>query len=643
MRFPKLQSTDFRILAETALLVLLALLRLFLTGDRDILALNAGHDEFWYVHRAFVGVWSGSYDQHSFEHPQLYAVWLEALRSFGIPARLGVELAWVASALYLARALRRFTGVALIGLPVAAFLLFHPYTILIFDRTLAETMLLVIVTACLGAGLDAWALRGGGRRWVLAVAGFSVLFALAYHWRKEGIALLAALAALAVLTVFARKRWWSLRGCASSCGAVMFAWPLVATLALGVALSTANLVKWGNFTRFEVGSSGFSRALGDLSAIDTGPTPLQITVTGAMLQAGYMASPTLAELKPWLDGPTGKKWAHIGRCCVRVPGEIGNGWFYWAIRDAASNAGWHASGRLAESKYRAVADELDKAFASGKLKRRSGHLSSFLDPDLHKWMPLVPSSFARIVRIALWPKPQYLERPQNPASDAQLREYERFGGRLSFAGRFALHGWVIAPPGSKVGVEGGPNAPDWATVSNTLRPDVPGARVIDFEGRVPEDAQQLSIRTPDGRVGTVPISELKAGSAVKTNGSFESHMGVDSLERSSNFHMRADPLFPRLLVLAHLLVLLFAAGIACGLALVLVRRRASALDAAAFACLVFMAARLGLFSLLDASSWNGGQPRYLMAVFPLFACAGMLGVASLLRPAVKPLAGAGAI
>lgn len=633
MRFPKLHAPGALIALETGLLALLALLRLYLTGDRDILALNAPHDEFWYVHRAFVGVWSGSYDQYSFMHPQLYAAWLEGLRTFGVSARIGIELAWIASVVYLARSLRRFTGVALVGVPVVAFLLFHPYSILTFDRTLAETLLLVAVTACLAAGLDVWTLRGAGARWAVAVASFSLLFASCYHLRAEGIALLASLAVLAPLTLFARKRWWSLRGFASSRGAALFAWPIVATLAMGMALSTVNLAKWGEFSRFELGSAGFTRALGNLSAIDTGATPLQITVTRQMLQAGYTASPTLAELQPWMDGSIGKKWADIARCCVSVPGEIGTGWFYWAVRDAAASAGWHASAQLAEGKYRAVAEELDRAFASGKLKHRSGHLSSFLDPDVGKWAPSVPSSLMRILQIAMWPTPAYLERPNNPASDEQLQEYARSGGRRSFPGNFSLHGWVVAPPGTLVAVESGGEKPAWAPISDTVRPDVPGARALAVEDKSPDDGDRLAFKTPDGRVGEVALSSLRAGSSAVTTGAFVGSLGVDDLERPGRFRLRADPIFPRLLTMERIFALLFAATILCGLVLALFRRRAGPLEAAAFACLVFFGVRLGLLALLDASSWNGGQPRYLMPVFPLFACAGVLCLASLLRAA----------
>jgi hypothetical protein len=43
-------------------LATLAMFRLILTGDRDILALNAPYDEFWFVHTATRMIWGGAYN-----------------------------------------------------------------------------------------------------------------------------------------------------------------------------------------------------------------------------------------------------------------------------------------------------------------------------------------------------------------------------------------------------------------------------------------------------------------------------------------------------------------------------------------------------------------------------------------------------
>lgn len=78
--------------AVWAVATLIVILRLYLTGDRDILALNSPHDEFWYIESAFNGIWGGRYDEMTLIHLPIYSAWLASLDFLGLPARLGIDL-----------------------------------------------------------------------------------------------------------------------------------------------------------------------------------------------------------------------------------------------------------------------------------------------------------------------------------------------------------------------------------------------------------------------------------------------------------------------------------------------------------------------------------------------------------------------
>ena len=82
-----------------------ATFRLVLNGDRDILALNSPHDEYWYIQTVFNKIWGGTYSQMSFVHLPVYSFWLYIIHLFGIPARLAIDVAWLISIGYLAFAL----------------------------------------------------------------------------------------------------------------------------------------------------------------------------------------------------------------------------------------------------------------------------------------------------------------------------------------------------------------------------------------------------------------------------------------------------------------------------------------------------------------------------------------------------------
>lgn len=524
--------------AEFLSLLALVMLRLYLTADRDIAAWNAPHDEFWYVHKAFTGVWAGQYSEMSFVHSPVYVLWLELLNTYGVAARFGIDVAWIAGVMALAVAVRNFTKARVVSVILAAFLLLHPYTIFIFDRSLAETLLAVTIAIGLAAGLEIWTTRAGtsGRR-LIPIVLFSVMFALSCNLRREGIALIAPLLLLAGLSLFSWKLWWADRNRKGlSLGLIVFVMPLVATLCLSLALSGLNYFKWGTFAQDDLSSAGYEAAVVALSRIDAGRTPPEVSISTRMLEKAYSASPTFNELRPYLEGPVGQKWRGITSEALDARGEIGTGWFYWAFREAAANAGWHFSAPHAEQKYRAVSQELHVAFEKGTLGERHSFVPMTLDPDIQKWIPALPASLGKMVRMAVLPSAKDAFLPKENATPGQFAEYEWVTGRRN-------------PLAAKFGTA------------------------------------QISYLADSDTAKFVRLSQVMA-----------------------------------LVFLACLLLSFLLAFFVGGLDSVLM---------AAFACLVFCVTRVALLTLLDASSWNGEQARYVLPLLPFFACAGVLGMAAL--------------
>ncbi|WP_143029233.1 hypothetical protein [Rhodoferax sp. OV413] len=614
------------------MLLLLMAFRLYLTGNRDILALNAPHDEFWYVDTAFNHIWRGSYSEMKLIHLPTYAVWLMGVDLLGIPARLAIDLAWLVACGYLAYALRRLTQVTWTAVALFIFLTFHPYIIRIFDRALAETLLTVLSTAVLAAGMELWNRRQEGpsaaRRCAMVVYG--VGFGTAYHTRSEGAVLLVPLGLLALWSLVDRWNWW-LQASRHSLLIPLLGLPLLATVLLGLGFSAANYAKWGIWASQELDAPGYKSAMTALNSIDTGPTPKQITVTQEMLGLGFQASPTLRELQPAMTGATGQQWVAIASPYVSVKGEIANGWFYWALRDVAARSGWHASAALAERKYAAVAAELQQAFADGRLKKRFV-LSSFIDPDIKKWAPDLPASLRRILLLIIRPAAENLETPTENASPAQFSQYVAVTGRRGPALAATVGGWVVAPAGSQVGLDAEGGAILWQKLM-APRSDVPGAYgfLVSAQGlKVPT---ALHLQTSDGTDLSVMLSSLQAGRVTELTptGSYAGlRVGVDRLE-VTELRQRGERFLKRIgewYVGWH--YLLFATSV-IGSAIWLVRRNQSAESMVFILLVAAILARVGLFAILDASSWSGSQPRYMLPIFPLAGVAGFLGLIGLSR------------
>ena len=602
--------------------------RIYLTGDRDILATNSPHDEYWYIHTALNKIWGDSYNQMTFMHLPIYSAWLGFWHLFGIPARLAIDLSWLLAVGYLVFALERLTRMKWLATFVFGFLAFHPYAVFIFDRALAETFLTVVSAAVLAAGIELWNCRDGQAKtrsraaFVIYVAGFAV----AYHTRKEGIVLVVPLLVLACWTLFDHRRWW--RGMGRPTLAVPFLLaPFASTLLLGVMLSGVNYLKWGVWARYELAAPGYERAVTSLNSIDIGPTPRQITVTREMMALAYQVSPTFSELKPSMDGVIGQQWVAISSAFTSVPGEIGNGWFYWALRDVAAHAGWHASAAVADSKYAAVADELALAFSSGRLKKRF-MLSSFLDPDLAKWMPELPSSSFNVLRLVLWPQIGNLALPAENALPTQFDEYLTLAGRRSPPLGIQLSGWLIAPEGSLAGFGTASNTFAWQRLGGNPRTDVPGAYAFALTYMGISPPTEVHLQLPDGRQERLALSSLKLGGVFKFDGSTQAHLGVDRIESNLKPH-RADRWASLLAKVYEWFGLPICLATVGGVLALVVQRRFSGTALMLAVLISAVAARVALFAILDASSWSGIQARYMLPTIPFFACLGALGFAQM--------------
>lgn len=623
-----------------AVLAFLVALRLFLTGDRDILALNSPYDEYWFVHNAARMIWGGQYSQLAFAQLPIYSIWLAGVNLIGIPARLAIDVAWIGSTGYCAYGLLRFTGKRWVAALFWVLAMFHPLLIVLFDRALSETLLTTLMALLVGAGLEVWNTRSNpmGRRGRFATWTFALGLALAFHIRKEGIVLFVPLIVIAVCSWIERRQWWR-RPLSACLGGRLIGLPLVMVVLLGLALSSANYFRWGVAARYELDAPEYKRAIASLNRIDVGRTPLYVTVTRKARELAYENSAAFRELRPFFEGESGRFLeAHTAKYTGQQ-GEIGNGWFYWALRDAAATAGWHASARLAESKYSQLAHEIESACQTGKLKCHSGFVSSFLDPDYGKWVARVPGSTLAAIGLTLEVRPESVAAGTEDATPKQFSEYVQVVGRRNPLPSVVVRGWIVLPEGSVVGL-GQPGAEplSWTQLKGPARPDVPSAFPFSLSSSGGDLPSTLRVRTPDGKYGEVSIRALREGAMGKTDGEVTAALGIDELSaghqpsrvaRWISYFEKRSVAFDWVAVLStvYQLVLgvLAVVGTLAVVAAVAMRQCSRSVVILLATILAALAARAGLFGLLDASSWNGVQARYMAPLIPLGLVWGVLG------------------
>lgn len=619
----------------TALLLIIVALRFIATSDRNILALNMPHDDYWYIRTAIDKIWHGTYNQMSSIHLPVYSAWLDFTHVIGVRSRLAIDVGWMISIGYLSFAIYRLTRINWLASLLFIFLAFHPYTLVIFDRSLAETFLAVVSAAVIGAAIELWNCRDGEylfrRRIALVV--YVVGFGVAFHTRKEGVVLVVPVLILFIWSLIDRQHWWSGYGMRRLAIPLLLA-PVLSMLFLGLILIGGNFFSSGILARYELAAPGYQRAISALNSIDIGRTPRHFTVTKDVLSLAYQESPTFRELQPFMEATTGQMWISISAQNTGVPNEIGNGWFYWALRDVAAQAGWHKNATFADSKYEAAAKELENAFSTGRLKRKEILISSFIDPDIGKWLPEVPFSVFKVVQLVVRPQLQDLELPKENASESQLNQYLLITGRrVQSSGPSVIvgvTGWAAAPKGTIVSLGTSDKTFSLMRLTGQQRADVPGAYPFSIASDGIAIPTELNIVSLDGRKGSIAVSALKAQVASSTAGSIHTEVGVDSLTYSKI--LRIDRWLSIFCVVYEWLgyALCFVTMAAIYL---LIKRREYNSELFLLLVLIFVeiAARVALFGIIDASSFNAIQARYMLPAIPFFACMGAVGIAIFIR------------
>ena len=125
-------------------LLLLALLKLALITNREIIASDSPHDSFWHILAALHWMWGREYSEWTLMHLPVYPLFIAVTGSIGVPLRLTTELFYMGGAATLIFALGRLGLPRAIQIVSFALIVFHPYSFATLDHALAE-----ILYACL--------------------------------------------------------------------------------------------------------------------------------------------------------------------------------------------------------------------------------------------------------------------------------------------------------------------------------------------------------------------------------------------------------------------------------------------------------------------------------------------------------------
>lgn len=173
--------------------------------------------------------------------------------------------------------------------------------------------------------------------------------------------------------------------------------PFLALPACRLPITLINGVVYNSWTDNELTHGAFPKVMKALYAIDMEePTPYT-SIGREKIEKVYEISPTLASIQDSLDAVMDLYAAQSGRIEENKKcGNVENGWFFWALRDAVQLEGYYKDGRTADRFYQAIHNEIEIAFKNGKLRQKATMPSALMPP----WQPGMLSSLLSTIAQA---------------------------------------------------------------------------------------------------------------------------------------------------------------------------------------------------------------------------------------------------
>ena len=376
----------------------IAILKIVLVSNEEIIALFQPVDDLWHVLAATRGYWLGSnYTNITFVHLPVYSLWLELIYFTGVPLRIALELLFLFSGYMFVLSLSKAGINRFICYILYFLIIFHPASFQLFNHTLPDTLYAPLFLLALSAMIMMWINRGQK-----ACLGYALLsgfyFSMLWNLRKENILILTLILLLALISfIVLRKEGHNCRGILKQIGIMIFV-PILLIWIVSHTVQAINYNKFGLFASTELSAPGYTAAYKALLRIKPAHSIRFIPVSKDVRRAAYAVSPAFKELEPYFEGDFGNNAASETRKYLGIQGEISAGWFYWAFREATALAGHHTSAPDANAYYQRIADEINKAIDSGRLPGRLV-FTSFLDPELKNYLPYLPDSFLKMWRL----------------------------------------------------------------------------------------------------------------------------------------------------------------------------------------------------------------------------------------------------
>lgn len=390
--------------AQGFLMLILVALKLWISSTMgQTFLMQMAHDDRLFMMQGksiHSGEWLGPFNELTLAKGPVFPMFLALSAASGISLQFNVALLHALACLLLVAAFSPWIKHAGWRIALFALLLFDPQSLSaeILGRLL-RGMVQPALTLFTLAGFVGMVCRWNRPTWQLLPWGlFAGVAAAAFSYsREEGVWLLPSVILLLGTTMVAK---WMKTSEKKVLIALIALAPLLTYSAGRAAIRSVNQAHYGMAIGVDGGETSFADAHGAILRV-TNPNPLPGAPSTAPARAlTYAQSPSFAKLANVFENRMMPKWQNAGwewyETHERSGEEIRNGWFSWALREAAAIEGYYETPAKADAFWQQVADEINSAVDEGRLEGGSAKRgffppwhSSYLAPIISGWFRAV--------------------------------------------------------------------------------------------------------------------------------------------------------------------------------------------------------------------------------------------------------------
>ena len=349
------------------IIILICIIKIIFTSVQDINAnISLLYDDTLIVKQAnsiISGNWLGEYNCLTLVKGAFAPLFIAFLNIIQVPFLVGQEIFYDISIIFLTLVLNKRIKNKKALVIISIVLLINPIMycselIRVYRDGIYVSLIVFLIALTIGIFFNR---KEKIKKIVLYQIGLGLDLSAIYLCREEFIWIIPYLMGTVIITI-----WYILKDKELSNKVKRVSTYFIPICILTISILTImsiNYKYYGVFQLNQYWGKEFKEAYGALTRIKV-EEKRKVPITREALSIAYKISPTFAELKDYLEGEEGKKWA---MCGDGDSIEIQGGWIHWAIIRAVESKGYYKDAKTANEFYKRVSDEINKACDEGIL------------------------------------------------------------------------------------------------------------------------------------------------------------------------------------------------------------------------------------------------------------------------------------